>query len=96
MREDTGEDVTLKHAREALGVPVYWRTPSDYQAVVSAINAGKPVVTASPRSKFARNLSQLADTLTAGGPGPKGGAPASKRANSLLGMVWNPKGLPGA
>ena len=35
MREDTGEDVTLKHAREALGVPVDWKTPSDYQAVVS-------------------------------------------------------------
>ena len=96
MREDTGEDVTLKHAREALGVPVYWRTPSDYQAVVSAINSGKPVVTASPRSKFARNLRQLADMLTAAGPGPKGGAPASKRSTSLLGMVWNPKGLPGA
>jgi pilus assembly protein CpaE len=96
MREDTGEDVTLKHAREALGVPVYWRTPSDYQAVVTAINSGKPVVTASPRSKFARNLRQLADMLTAVGPGPKGGAPASKRATSLLGMVWNPKSLPGA
>jgi pilus assembly protein CpaE len=96
MREDTGEDVTVKHAREALGVPVYWRTPSDYQAVVSAINAGKPVVTASPRSKFARNLRQLADMLTAAGPGPKGGTHASKRSTSLLGMVWNPKSLPGA
>ena len=70
--------------------------PSDYQAVVSAINSGKPVVTASPRSKFARNLRQLADMLTAAGPGPKGGAPASKRSTSLLGMVWNPKSLPGA
>ncbi len=73
MREDTGEDVTLKHAREALGVPVYWRTPSDYQAVVSAINGGKPVVTASPRSKFARNLRQLADMLASGGSGRQGG-----------------------
>jgi pilus assembly protein CpaE len=96
MREDTGEDVTVKHAREALGVPVYWRTPSDYQAVVSAINSGKPVVTAAPRSKFARNLRQLADMLTAAGPGPKGGTHASKRSTSLLGMVWNPKSLPGA
>jgi Flp pilus assembly CpaE family ATPase len=75
---------------------VYWRTPSDYQAVVSAINSGKPVVTASPRSKFARNLRQLADMLTAAAPGSKGGVPASKRATSLLGMVWNPKSLPGA
>jgi pilus assembly protein CpaE len=96
MREDTGEDVTLKHAREALGVPVYWRTPSDYQAVVSAINTGKPVVTAAPRSKFARNLRQLAEMLGAGAPAAKGSAPASKRAGSLLGMVWNPKGMTGA
>ncbi len=90
MREDTGEDVTLKHAREALGVPVYWRTPSDYQAVVSAINTGKPVVTAAPRSKFARNLRQLAESLAGSTHGPKGTS-ASKRASSLLGMVWNPK-----
>lgn len=90
MREDTGEDVTLKHAREALGVPVYWRTPSDYQAVVSAINTGKPVVTAAPRSKFARNVRQLAESLAGSAPGPKGTS-ASKRASSLLGMVWNPK-----
>jgi Flp pilus assembly CpaE family ATPase len=90
MREDTGEDVTLKHAREALGVPVYWRTPSDYQAVVSAINTGKPVVTAAPRSKFARNVRQLAESLAGGAHGPKGPS-ASKRASSLLGMVWHPK-----
>ena len=96
MREDTGEDVTLKHAREALGVPVYWRTPSDYQAVVGAINTGKPVVTAAPRSKFARNVRQLADALGGGAPGAKG-ASSSKRASSLLGrMVWNPKGMTGA
>ena len=95
MREDTGADVTLKHAREALGVSVYWRTPSDYQAVVAAINTGKPVVTSAPRSKFARNLRQLADMLGTSGPGAKG-ASASKRAGSLLGMVWNPKGITGA
>jgi pilus assembly protein CpaE len=96
MREDTGEDVTLKHAREALGVPVYWRTPSDYQTVVSAINTGKPVVTAAPRSKFARNVRQLADMLGGGAPGAKGASVSKKRAGSLLGMVWNPKGITGA
>jgi len=96
MREDTGEDVTLKHAREALGVPVYWRTPSDYQTVVSAINTGKPVVTAAPRSKFARNVRQLADMLGGSAPGVKGASVSKKRAGSLLGMVWNPKGITGA
>jgi pilus assembly protein CpaE len=93
MREDTGEDVTLKHAREALGLPIYWKTPSDYQAVVSAINSGHPVVTASPRSKIAKNLRQLAEMLP-GGPGAPG-EPSGKRSTSLLRLVWTPKGLPG-
>jgi pilus assembly protein CpaE len=93
MREDTGEDVTLKHAREALGLPIYWKTPSDYQAVVSAINSGHPVVTASPRSKIAKNLRQLAEMLP-GGPG-KPGEPSAKPSTSLLRLVWTPKGLPG-
>jgi pilus assembly protein CpaE len=93
MREDTGEDVTLKHAREALGLPIYWKTPSDYQAVVSAINSGHPVITASPRSKIAKNLRQLAEMLP-GGPG-KPGEPSAKPSTSLLRLVWTPKGLPG-
>jgi pilus assembly protein CpaE len=46
MRDGTGEDVTAKHARETLGVPVYWKTPSEYAPVVAAINNGRPVVTA--------------------------------------------------
>ncbi|MFQ5691393.1 MAG: CpaE family protein, partial [Gemmatimonadota bacterium] len=52
MREGTGEDVTLKHARETLGMPIHWKTPSDYPTVVAAINSGEPVVTASSRSKI--------------------------------------------
>src|SRR5207245_4951780 len=60
MREGTGNDVTTKHAREALGLPIHWRTPSDYPTVVASINRGTPVVTASPRSKVARNLRELA------------------------------------
>jgi pilus assembly protein CpaE len=94
MREDTGEDVTLKHARETLGLPVYWKTPSDYQAVVSSINSGRPVVTGSPRSKIAKNLRQLADILIAGA-GTSTQTPA-RRPASLLGMVWSPKGAQGA
>jgi pilus assembly protein CpaE len=92
MREDSSEDVTLKHARDTLGVPIYWKTPSDYQTLVSAINSGQPVVTLAPRSRIARNLRQLADMLVA--PGPT--ATPAKRTASLLGLVWTPKGSPGA
>ncbi len=94
MREDTGEDVTLKHARETLGLPVAWKTPSDYQAAVAAINSGRPVVTGAPRSKIAKNLRQLAEILIAGA-GTSAHTPA-KRSASLLGMVWSPKGAQGA
>jgi len=92
MREGTGEDVTLKHAHETLGVPIHWRTPSDYPTVVSAINNGEPVVTASPRSKIARNLRELA-----GGLFPKPGAarPAAGRSAALTRLMWNTKAIPG-
>jgi pilus assembly protein CpaE len=94
MREDTGGDVTLKHVREALGVPVFWKTPSDYQAVVSSINTGEPVVTASPRSKVSRNLRELADLLATAS---KAGAEHAERRTSLLGrLVWSPRASTGA
>ena len=92
MRDGTGEDVTLKHAHEALGLPVYWRTPSDYQTVVSSINSGQPVVTAAPRSKIAKNLRELAGGLSRPGTPSRSGA---ARSPSLMRLVWNPKGIPG-
>jgi len=86
MREGTGADVTLKHASEALQIPIYWKTPSDYGAAVDAINHGRPVVTASPRSKIAVNLRQLSATLgTAAAPERE-----AKRA-SLLRLAWSPR-----
>lgn len=92
MRDGTGEDVTLKHAQEALGLPIYWRTPSDYQTVVSSINSGQPVVTAAARSKIAKNLRELAGGLfRPGSPSRSGAAPSP----SFMRLVWNPKGIPG-
>ncbi len=93
MREGTGEDVTLKHVRETLEVPIYWKTPSDYPAVVTAINSGEPVVTASPRSKISKNLRQLSDLLFRE-PGAAT-EPVHKRAASLLRMVWAANPLSG-
>ena len=92
MREGTGEDVTLKHAHETLGMPIHWRTPSDYPTVVSAINSGEPVVTSSPRSKIARNLRELAGGLS---PRPGAARPAAGRSAALTRLIWNTKGIPG-
>jgi pilus assembly protein CpaE len=92
MRDGTGDSVTVKHARNALGLPIYWRTPSDYQTVVASINAGRPVVSASPRAKISKNLRELAETLW--GDGRTGGGPVRKRA--FLSMAWPIKRLSGA
>jgi len=92
MRDGTGEDVTLKHAQEALGLPIYWRTPSDYSTVVSSINTGQPVVTAAPRSKIAKNLRELAGGLYRPGSPSRSGA---ARSPSLMRLAWNSKSIPG-
>src|SRR5258705_1480708 len=92
MRDGTGEDVTLKHAQEALGLPIYWRTPSDYSTVVSSINTGQPVVTAAPRSKIAKNLRELAGGLYRTGSPSRSGA---ARSPSLMRLAWDSKGIPG-
>lgn len=90
MREGTGEDVTLKHVSDALEIPIYWKTPSDYGAVVAAINHGRPVVSASPRSKIAVNLRQLSEAL-----GPATAPAAEAKRASLLRLAWSPKGAAG-
>jgi pilus assembly protein CpaE len=92
MRDGTGDSVTVHHARSTLGLPIYWRTPSDYRTVVASINAGRPVVSASPRAKISKNLRELADMLCDDGPASGGRVP--KR--SFLSMAWPIKRLSGA
>jgi pilus assembly protein CpaE len=94
MRDGTGEDVTVKHAREALGLPVYWKTPSEYALVVASINSGRPVVSAAPRSKFAKNVRQLSDMLA--GDGRPSAPSTTRRSVSLLASAWPIKHLSGA
>jgi pilus assembly protein CpaE len=91
-RDGTGDSVTVKHARNALGLPIYWRTPSDYQTVVASINAGRPVVSASPRAKISKNIRELAETLHGDGRTDEG--PIRKRA--FLSMAWPIKRPSGA
>ncbi len=92
MRDGSGDDVTVRHARNTLGLPVYWRTPSDYQTVVASINAGRPVVSTSPRAKISKNLRELAETLCGNERLGRG----STRKRAFLSMAWPIKRLSGA
>jgi pilus assembly protein CpaE len=91
MRENTGNDVTIRDAREALDTPIFWRVPNDYTAVVSAIDHGHPVVKAFPRSRIALNLHRLSEGVE---KGVALEATTPKRA-SLLRFAWSPKGSAG-
>lgn len=94
MRDDTAEGMTAKHVSEALGMPVFWKVPNDYQAVIASVNAGNPVVLASPRSKVAKSMRELSDWV---GHQKAAGQRHEKRSFSLKRLMWNPKeSTPGA
>jgi pilus assembly protein CpaE len=82
MRDGTGDDVTVGHAREALGVPVYWKIPNEYATVMASINVGEPVMSTAPRSKFARSVRQLSEVLA--DDGRPVAASTARRSVSLL------------
>lgn len=90
MRDETNEGVKTRHVRDALDMPVFWKVPNDYQTNVSSVNAGEPVVTASPRSKLARSFVQLAEWVAEAREGGSSASPA-RRQFSLRRLVWNPK-----
>jgi pilus assembly protein CpaE len=93
-RDGTSEDVTATHVREALALPVYWKTPNDYAAAQASINGGKPVVTTSPRSRLSKNVRQLSETLM--GAGQKPPTSLSQRSAALLAAAWPINRLSGA
>jgi pilus assembly protein CpaE len=94
MRDDTAEHMAPKHVSDALGMPVFWKVPNDYQAVMSSINAGNPVLLAAPRSKIAKSMRELADWV---GHLKPSGQHHGKRGFSLKKLMWNPReSTPGA
>jgi pilus assembly protein CpaE len=86
MRANARDELSFKQVREALGLPIFWHTPSDYPTVVASINEGIPVVITSPRTEIARNLRQLSEALPRGsaGNGARGG-----RSPSVFRRVWS-------
>ncbi len=56
-------DLTVQDMEKALGLPVFRRVPNDYQTTLSAINQGKTLLSAAPKSAVARALGDLAHAL---------------------------------
>jgi pilus assembly protein CpaE len=54
-----------KDIENVLGHPIKAIIPYDSNAVIQAINTGKPAVTADPKSEFSQAINQLADSMNA-------------------------------
>lgn len=88
VRDGTDGDVTVKDAREALGLPVFWRVPNDYHLVAESINTGRPFVLADRRSKLAGSLRSLTATLV---DGHGSAAAPSRTSRSFFDVLWGAK-----
>jgi pilus assembly protein CpaE len=56
-------EVTTAQIAETLGLPLFAEISNDYNSVIRAINAGKPVCEFAPESRSARDLVELARRL---------------------------------
>lgn len=62
-RYQASDPISLKEIEKTLGLTVYWTLGNDFEAVMSSINTGKPVVMAD-KSAFARDLKSLVTSMT--------------------------------
>lgn len=72
-RARRSDEITESEIRKTLRHPVYWQLPNDYQACITAVNAGRPLVTsnhtglAGSYKDLARQLSGIAPPAKRGG-----------------------------
>lgn len=78
-RYQASDPISLKEIEKTLGLPVYWTLGNDFEAVMSSINSGKPVVMAD-KSAFARDLKALVTAVT-------GITPTEADGNGLFGGI---------
>lgn len=64
-------ELVVDDMEKALGQPVFWRVPNDYRTTLTAINQGKTLLAAAPKSPVTRALTELAESL-APAPEPEG------------------------
>jgi pilus assembly protein CpaE len=81
-RHDGGEAISRADIERTLGVKVFWTLSNDFEAVMTSVNTGKPIVLQG-RSRYARDLRDL----TAEVAGLRSGA-GGRRSNALL-RLWH-------
>jgi pilus assembly protein CpaE len=78
-RQSTTSEISVTDIGKALELAPYCALANDYEAVLQSLTQGKPVVL-NPRSKFGRDIEQLATMLA-------GSAPGKGRVGALAGVV---------
>ena len=56
-------DLVVEDMEKALGLPVFWRIPNDYQTTLAAINQGKTLLETAPRAAVTKSVGDLAAVL---------------------------------
>ena len=56
--------ITLKDAEKSIHKNIYWTVPNDFKVSMSSINQGEPLSQANPRSKIAKRIQELAETIS--------------------------------
>ncbi|MBM4274756.1 MAG: hypothetical protein FJ134_09915 [Deltaproteobacteria bacterium] len=77
-RHHKGTTLSLKDLEQVVNRPVFLALPSDYAAVMAAVNQGKSLAEAAPRCRFYQELQDLARRMVSENGG-KASSPASRR-----------------
>jgi pilus assembly protein CpaE len=85
-RKTSESDIGASEAEGILQHPIAWAVVNDYQAALSAINQGKTLAEADPRSAMAKGLAAMARALCRDAP-PK--AAQAKASGSLWARLRN-------
>jgi pilus assembly protein CpaE len=59
--------IGMKKAEETIGKPTFWQIPNDPKVMMSARNAGVPLLVQAPRSRACQSIAGLADILSGKG-----------------------------
>ncbi len=62
-RYDPDDTVSVADVERSLGLKVFWKVSNEYEAVMSSVNAGKPIVL-NGGSPYTRDLAGLAAQVT--------------------------------
>ncbi|MBU1040972.1 MAG: AAA family ATPase [Proteobacteria bacterium] len=93
-RKTSESDIGTAEAEGILQQPIAWAVVNDYQAALSAINQGKTLAEADPRSAMAKGLAAMARGLCREVPTPAGKAAQARASGSLWARLRNsPLGL---